>query len=81
MSLPLKDLRTGISENTHAALEARAVADGTDIQTVAREVLQQWAAREHRAYMVYMRRVLANGGQAELPGLMPEDDGTKRNRR
>lgn len=78
MSLPLKDFRTGITESIHAALEARAVATGTDMQTVAREVLADWAAREHRAYMVYARRVIANGAQAELPGSGVEDDGTSR---
>ena len=81
MSLPLKDFRTGITESIHAALEARAAATGTDMQTVAREVLADWAAREHRAYMVYARRLAANGLQTELPGFGLEDDGTKRSAR
>lgn len=46
MSLPLKDFRTGINESPHAALEARAAALGTDMQTVARDVLAEWAARD-----------------------------------
>lgn len=76
MSTPLRDLRTGITDSIHAALEARAAASGTDMQTVAREVLADWAAREHRGYMVYARRLASNGLQTELPGFGTEDDGT-----
>lgn len=81
MSTPLRDFRTAITDSIHAALEARAAASGTDMQTVAREVLADWAAREHRAYMVYARRVIANGAQTELPGMGLEDDGTGMNRK
>lgn len=78
MSLPLKDFRLGISESIYAALEAHAVAYEKDMQTVAREILQLWADRQHRAYTVYAKRVLANGMQTELPGFGLEDDGTPR---
>lgn len=80
MSLPLKDFRLTVSENVLAALEARAVAKGHDMQTVARKVLTDWALEEHRAYTLYARRVLANGMQSELPGFETVDDGTRRGR-
>lgn len=81
MSLPLKDFRPGITESIHAALEAESIAFGKDMQTVAREILQDWADRKHHAYTVYARRVLANGMQTELPGLETGDDGVQRTRR
>jgi hypothetical protein len=78
MALPLKDFRLGISDSIAALLEAEAAAFGKDMQTVAREILQDWADRKHHAYTVYARRVLANGMQSELPGFDTEDDGTRR---
>lgn len=78
MSLPLKDFRTGITESIYAALEARAAADETDMQSIARRVLQQWADREAHAYKVFARRVIANGPQTELPGFELEDAGRSR---
>lgn len=81
MSLPLKDFRLGITDGVHAALEARAIAAGSDMQTVAREILVEWARREHRAYMVYAKRAQANGAQADWIGGSPdlaEDAGTSR---
>lgn len=78
MSIPLKDFRLAITESIAAALEAEAAAFDRDMQTVAREILQEWANRKHRAYTVYARRVLANGMQTELPGLETEDAGTGR---
>ncbi len=80
MSLPLKDFRVALSESTLAALEAEAIAFDKDMSSVAREILQDWAVRKHRAYTVYARRVLANGMQTELPGFSAEDDGTRRGR-
>ena len=78
MSIPLKDFRCAITESIAAALEAEGVAFDRDMQSVAREVLQEWADRKHRAYTVYARRVLANGMQTELPGLQTEDAGARR---
>lgn len=78
MSLPLKDLRLAVSESVLAALEAEATAFDRDMQAVARDILNDWAKRKHRAYTVYARRVIANGAQAELPGFEPEDAGTQR---
>lgn len=78
MSLPLKDFRPGITESIHAALEAESIAFGKDMQTVAREILQNWADGRHRAYKIYARRVLANGLQVDLPGFEMEDAGPKR---
>jgi hypothetical protein len=69
MAIPLKDFRLGISDSIYAALEAEADAFDKDMQVVAREILQEWADRKHRAYTVYAKRVLANGMQTELPGL------------
>lgn len=81
MSTPLRDCRTAITDSIHAALEARAAANGTDMQTVAREVLAEWAAREHRGFMVYAKRLATNGLQTELPGFGMEDDGAGLNRK
>lgn len=78
MSVPLKDFRLGITESISAALEADSAAFDKDMQVVAREVLQDWANRKHRAYTVYARRALANGPQAESPGLETEDAGIAR---
>ena len=79
MSAPLKDLgRLGVSETTHAALEAESAAFGQSMQEIAREVLQQWADRKAHGYKVYARRVMANGLQVELPGFGVEGDGAGR---
>jgi hypothetical protein len=80
VSTPLKDFRLGITESIYAALEAEATAFDKDMQTVAREILQDWADRKHIAYTVYAKRVLANGMQQELPGLDVGDAGTQRSR-
>jgi len=78
VSLPLKDIRFGITEATHAMLEARAEAEGLDMLALARRVLSEWAAREHRGYMVYAKRLASNGLQTELPGFEVEDAGSRR---
>jgi hypothetical protein len=81
MAIPLKDFRLGISDSIAAALEAEGIAFDKDMQVVAREILQDWADRKHRAYTVYAKRVLANGMQTELPGLEREHSGISRSRR
>lgn len=81
MAIPLKDFRLAITDAIAAALEAESIAFDKDMQSVAREVLQIWADRKHRAYTVYARRVLANGMQTEFPGLETAHDGTTRSRR
>lgn len=81
MAIPLKDFRLGITDSIYAALEAHAVAYDKDMQVVAREILQEWADRQHRAYTVYAKRVLSNGMQTELPGLEREDVGRSGSRR
>ena len=81
MALPLKDFRLGITDSIYAALEAEGVAFDKDMQVVAREILQDWADRKHRAYTVYAKRVLANGMQQELPGLTAADAGIARSGR
>lgn len=78
MAKATKDFSLALSESIDAALEAEAVAFDRTRQSVAREVLQDWADRKHRAYSVYARRVIANGNQAELPGFETGDDGTRR---
>lgn len=60
MSIPLKDLRLGISESTHAVLDAVARASGRDMAAVAREILQEWTNRkleEHELIVQLMRNV------------------------
>lgn len=78
MAIPLKDFSVGLSDSIHAALEAESVAFDKTMQVVAREVLQEWADRKHRAYTVYARRVIANGNQTELPGFETGNDGIAR---
>lgn len=78
MAKPIKDFSLALSESIHAALEADAEAFDKTMQVIAREILQDWADRKHRAYTVYARRLHANGMQAELPGLETGDDGKRR---
>jgi hypothetical protein len=78
MAKSIKDFSLAISESIHAALEADAEAFDKTMQVVAREILQDWADRKHRAYTVYARRVIANGNQTELPGFETGDDGIAR---
>lgn len=80
MTKPIKDFSLAISESIHAALEAKAEAFDKTMQVVAREILQDWADREHHAYTVYVRRLNANGTQTEIPGLSTGDDGARRKR-
>lgn len=81
MAIPLKDFRLGITDGIHAAIEADAVAFDKTMEVVAREILQDWADRKHRAYTVYAKRVLANGMQTELPGFEAGDSGRSRSGR
>lgn len=78
MSNPLKDFRMGISEQIDAALDSQADAFGKDKQTVAREVLAEWAERFHRAHTVYAKRLMANGSLAASGGTEPEQHGARR---
>lgn len=78
MPKAIKDFSLTLSESIHAALEAESIAFDQTMQAVARQVLQDWADRKHRAYTIYARRVLANGMQTELPGLETGDDGASR---
>lgn len=81
MALPLKDLRLGVSETVDIMLDATAAAFGKDKQTIAREVLTEWARKVAHQHKVIARRLAANGMQPELFGDGTEDDGTSRNRR
>lgn len=76
MAIPLKDFRLGLPEFVDAILDAEAIGMGEDKQTIARQVLEQWARRRHRAHKVYAKRLRANGMQMELDGIDPEDDGS-----
>jgi hypothetical protein len=81
LAIPLKDFRLGISEAIEASLKAESAAFDKDMQTVAREILQEWADRKHHAYTVYAKHVLANSMQTELPGMEAADAGLGRNKR
>jgi hypothetical protein len=76
-----RELDLSLPDSIHAALEADSVAFDKSMQDIAREVLQIWADRKHRAYTVYARRLLANGMQTELPGFETGDDGMRRDGR
>ncbi len=78
MSIPLKDFRLGITEAIDIWLDAVAAANSTDKAAVARDVLQEWAARKAHEHRFAQRRMQANGLQPELPGLDTEDDGMSR---
>lgn len=75
MSLPLKDFRVPISEAVHLWLDAEAEAFGTDMQSIARVILNDWAKKKAHAYRVATKRLRANGLQMELVGSSEEDDG------
>lgn len=62
-------------------LDAEATAFGTDMQTVARDILKEWAKRKAHAYKVATKRMSANGLQMELVGNDEEDDGMARSGR
>jgi hypothetical protein len=81
MSIPLKDFRVPIPESVHVWLDAEATAFGTDMQTVARDILKEWAKRKAHAYKVATKRMSANGLQMELVGNDEEDDGVARSGR
>ncbi|MCC7462115.1 MAG: hypothetical protein IT480_06580 [Gammaproteobacteria bacterium] len=78
MSLPLRDFRLGITESIDIWLDAEAAAFCKDKAAIAREVLQEWAKRKAHAFKVAERRLVANGLQPELDGLVMEDDGRAR---
>lgn len=75
MSTPLKDLRLGVAELTDLALATTAKAFGSDKQTVARDVLDEWARKKHLEHTLYARGLVANGLQTELPGFSTGDNG------
>jgi len=81
MSTPLKDFRVGIPELVDLALGASAQAFGADKQTIAREVLEEWARRKLHEHTVFARGLVANGMQPELPGFALEDAGLSRHKR
>lgn len=81
MSAPLKDFRVPIPESVHIWLDAEAAAFGIDMQTVARDILKDWAKRKAHAYKVATKRMSANGLQMELVGNDEEDEGTARSGR
>lgn len=68
MSLPLKDLRTGIPETTDMWLEIEATATGKDKATVAREALNAWAKDKRHAFKIAYRLLQANGSQTDWLG-------------
>lgn len=78
MSLPLKDFRVAVTEAIDIWLDAVAQAEGSDKQTVARNVLKAWARRKQHEHKVAARRFTANGLQMDLGGLDTEDDGAGR---
>lgn len=61
MSLPLKDLRTAIDERTHIVLSAAAAARGITMSELAREVIEQWSARQ-LVFSISVHRDLAAAG-------------------
>ena len=73
MSLPLRDFRGKITHATHAALEARARAEGKFAQEIARDVLHEWAVREIEAATVLH-------ASAKREGLLGEDEGKRGSR-
>lgn len=81
MSTPLKDFRLGVTESIDRALAASAAAFGQDKAAIARDVLQEWTDRKAHEHKVFARLLMANGGQTELPGFEPADDGLSRKAR
>lgn len=81
MSVPLKDLRLGITEAIDIMLDAQAAAFGMEKQAVARQVLAEWARRKAHEHKVIARRLAANGMQTEFFGDDAEDDGLSRSQK
>jgi hypothetical protein len=78
VSVPLKDFRCAITESIDIWLESVAQANGTDKQTVARDVLKAWARRKAHEHRVAGRLHAANGLQMDLDGIGTGDDGAGR---
>jgi hypothetical protein len=78
MAKPIKDFSLALSESIHAALEAESEAFDKTMQTVAREVLQDWADRKDHAFKVYARRLRSNGIQTEFDGFETGNNGKRR---
>lgn len=78
VSTPLKDFRVAISESIDIWLDAVAIANNSDKQAVARDVLRDWAKRKAHEHRIAQRRMVANGLQPELDGFETEDDGVRR---
>lgn len=81
MSVPLKDLRLGITESIDIMLDAQAAAFGIEKQAVARQVLADWAKKKAHEHRVIAKRLAANGMQPELFGDETADDGASRSGR
>jgi len=75
MALPLKELRLGIPEYIHDALDCEAIGTHDDLAAIARRVLEDWYRERHRVHKLYAKRLRAKGMQLELDGLDSEDDG------
>lgn len=75
MALPLKELRFGVPEYVHDALDCEAIGTHDELQAIARQVLEKWARDRHRVHKLYAKRLRAKGLQMELDGIEPEDDG------
>jgi hypothetical protein len=78
MAVPLKDLRTAITESIDMWLDAVAAANKADKAQIAREVLQEWADKKMHEHRLYAKRARANGLQADFGWDEAEEDGTAR---
>ena len=67
MSLDLRDLRCKITNLTWCYLEAEHRATGDDQSEIARDILQQWAERKHRA-AIEAQKLLAGEGTSGNSG-------------
>lgn len=75
MALPLKELRFGVPEYIHDALDCEAIGTHDDIAAIARQVLERWYQERHRVHKLYAKRMRAKGMQLELDGMEEEDAG------
>lgn len=73
MSLPLKDLRFGVSAEAHSVLSAYARAHDLQLQEVCREVVEEWA-------MKWLHRTIVMHDELRRDGALPESPGRTRNR-
>ncbi len=68
MSLPLKDLRFGVSQQTHAILSSYADAHDLQLYEVCQQIVEAWAMKTLHETIVLHDALGKKGALPELAG-------------